>query len=283
MKPYNKLNKQDKENIIKNYNNGFCIPQVAKKLGVSQRSVPRVLRENNIYTLRKNRYTLNEDYFEKINTEQKAYILGFMLADGYVNNKTNYIVIQLKEDDLKLLEDIAKAINYTGEIRYIPPQESRYSNYGCYRLAFSSKKIALDLYRHGLYKGKSLTINKLPSVPQDLKRHLIRGIFDGDGSIIVTPHTIQKYEPSPTFSIICTPEIANEIKQYFVEKAKSTSGYIKQSKTKELVYLEIRGNHNLLKIYHELYDDASIYLKRKYEKFNTIRPLREETLVSKSV
>lgn len=283
MKAYNKLTEQDKQRIIDEYWKGTKFSQINEILGVSRRSVSRVLKENGVQTRRKNRYTLNEDYFEEIDSEEKAYILGFMLADGYVDIATNYVVIQLTEGDLQLLEDIAKAINFTGEIKYVPPQKNRFSKLGCYRLAFSSKKMVEDLYRHGLYKGKSLTIDKLPDVEMKLKRHLIRGLFDGDGSITTFENSKQKYEPSPTFTILCTKPIADEVANYFKEYANTTSGYIQQSKTKELVYFSIRGNKNLLNIYHELYDGSSICLERKKKKFNMIRPLREETPVCKSV
>lgn len=281
MKPYNMLTEQDKQDIVSHYNAGTYIPQIAKTLRISERGVSRVLKEANIYTLRKNRYTLNEDYFSNIDTERKAYILGFMAADGYVDER-NYIVVQLVEEDLSLLEAIAKEIEFTGEIRYIPPQANRFSTKGCYRLAFSSAAMARDLHSLGLRRGKSKCLESLPQVEESLVRHMIRGYFDGDGSITVTKHTTQKYAPSPTLSIIATVSVLEEIRSHMVDNCGMTGGYIKDSRTEEMKYLEVRGNKNALKIYHYLYDNATIYLDRKHEKFRQIRPLREATRVSKS-
>ena len=281
MKPYNMLTEQDKLDIISHYNAGMYIPQVAETLQVSERGVSRVLKEANIYTLRKNRYTLNEHYFSRIDTERKAYLLGFIAANGYVDER-NYIVIQLTEEDLPLLQEIANEIEFTGDIRYIEPQANRFSTKGCYRLAFSSQTMANDLYKLGLSRAKSKHLESLPQVDESLMRHLVRGYFDGDGSITVTKHTTQKYAPSPTLSIIATLGVLKEIRLHMIEKCGMTGGYIKGSRTEEMKYLEIRGNKNALKIYHYLYDNASIYLDRKHEKFRQIRPLREATCVSKS-
>ncbi|ALP91774.1 hypothetical protein ATN24_16965 [Clostridium butyricum] len=64
----------------------------------------------------KNRYVLNENYFNEINTEAKAYILGFIYADGFVGNE-NFNNIVIAVNDLEILEFIVKEIEFTGEIR----------------------------------------------------------------------------------------------------------------------------------------------------------------------
>ena len=86
-KSYKELSNLDKEEILNYYykykNENF--KTIAKKLNVSQRSVPRVLQEYGVNTRLKNRYVIkNENYFENIDTEFKAYALGFIYADGFV-------------------------------------------------------------------------------------------------------------------------------------------------------------------------------------------------------
>lgn len=98
--PYNRLSEYDKQNIINCYyaNRKTDFKGLSNLLNVSERSVSRVLKEANINTKRINRYRLNESFFNKIDTEQKAYILGLLFADGYIGDEHfNNIVLQLKD------------------------------------------------------------------------------------------------------------------------------------------------------------------------------------------
>lgn len=78
IKDYRNLSDYDKDKIEEFYykNKEYKFSELAKALNVSKRSVSRVLTERNINTKRKNRYTLNENYFGNIDSEEKAYILG---------------------------------------------------------------------------------------------------------------------------------------------------------------------------------------------------------------
>lgn len=78
IKDYRNLSDYDKDKIEEFYykNKEYKFSELANALNVSKRSVSRVLTERNINTKRKNRYTLNENYFGNIDSEEKAYILG---------------------------------------------------------------------------------------------------------------------------------------------------------------------------------------------------------------
>lgn len=75
-KNYNELNNYDKKYIVEYYykNKEINMDNIAQNLNISRRSLSRVLKESNTNTKLKNRYTLNEYYFNKIDTEAKAYI-----------------------------------------------------------------------------------------------------------------------------------------------------------------------------------------------------------------
>ncbi|KPU43444.1 hypothetical protein OXPF_28850 [Oxobacter pfennigii] len=187
--PYNKLLELDKKRIIENYykNRKIEFKGLSDLLNVSERSISRVLKEANINTKRLNRYRLNENYFNKIDTERKAYILGLIYADGYVGDEHfNNIVLQLK--DRELIQKVADEIEYDGEIRISKKGGFKNSQVG-HVLNFSSKQMADDLRRIGLYPNKSLTVSNLPNIEESLIRHFIRGYFDGDGSIVLSKHS----------------------------------------------------------------------------------------------
>jgi hypothetical protein len=132
---YLQLNTQQKQAILIAFQSGEECRAIPELVGVSGRSVARVLADFGVNTKRKNRYTLNENYFDNIDTPIKSYLLGLMAADGCVTDK-NYIV--LESIDRELVELLAKEIEYSGEIREI--DRSPYQPH--YRINFSSQRLA---------------------------------------------------------------------------------------------------------------------------------------------
>lgn len=188
-KSYNKLDLEDKKRIINFYynNKSICFKGISDVLEVSARSISRVLQEANINTRLKNRYTLNEKYFTNIDCQEKAYLLGFIYADGFVGDKNhNNIVISINDRDL--LEEISKLLEFTGTIRRTSKGGFENSKEGV-SLNFSSTIMAKRLRQIGLYPNKSLTLTKFPKIDKSLERHFIRGYFDGDGSIYLSHNT----------------------------------------------------------------------------------------------
>ena len=277
--PYNKLTDKDKRDILKTYFNriDLTIPKISNYLNISARAVARVLKDNNVDTAKLNRYTLNEDYFKDIDTEEKAYILGLLFADGFVGDeKHNNIVIQLHKDDKYMLQNIANAIDFTGEIRETK-SSGGFSKNGKtnFSLNFSSKTMAKHLRDYGIVVKRSETMTTLPNVPSHLINHFIRGYFDGDGTISKSIKTsyhelssgIKKYEYSNyTFSIIGTRSFLECI----VKEMGLTKYQFKNSKNENMVYLESRAKSEMPKIYDYLYKDSTIKLQRKFDKFNEI-------------
>ena len=264
MKPYNRLTDEDKKNIVEEYYNKkeYTKKELAEYCNVSIRAVARVLKENGINTKLKNKYTLDENYFETIDTEEKAYWLGFLYADGYVgNDKYNNIVIGLCEKDKKHLENFKKSINYSGDIRIKKNSGGYKTKHEGVVINFSNKKMASDLRKLGLYPGKSTTMKDMPDIPDNLYRHFIRGYFDGDGSI---SHIIRndKYKGHRfIMTMIGTIDFLNKISEKLPIKT-----YKKLcSKTTNMQYLRCQDKEDMKKLYHYFYDDSTIHLDRKYE------------------
>ena len=285
-KNYNNLDLEDKKKIIDFYynNKSICFGEISNILDVSSRSVSRVLKEANINTRLKNRYTLNENYFNKIDCQEKAYILGFIYADGFVGDERhNNIVISIK--DRELLEEIANLLDFTGTIRKTSKGGFENSKEG-FSLNFSSSIMANRLREIGLYPKKSLTLIRFPEIRKDLERHFIRGYFDGDGSIYLSHNTsyhiingsIKKYiYPTYCFSILGTFEFLKEIEF----RANFKFSKIKDTKTKEIKSLEICAKKEFDYIFKYLYNDSTIKLQRKYEKWNLIKSAFIEKSIKK--
>lgn len=283
MKAYNKLTEQDKNNILAEYYNGVDFKSIHQRLDVSERSVSRVLKEFGVNTARKNRYTLDEHYFDNIDTEVKAYILGFIYADGYVGDEsTNNVVISVTREDRHLLHRIAAEMDFrNAPIRDAEKGGSFEGSKPKTVLNFSSEIMTKRLREIGLYPNKSMTISLLHDIPERLMRHFIRGYFDGDGCIGVYKNTrsyttsdgvIKVYEyDKPSFSIIGTEQFLINLGEHI-----PVSCSIDNSKTPEMKYLCCSGKSNAQKLFKYLYNDCSICLYRKHTKWHGIIGVDEE-------
>ena len=270
-KSYLQLNKEEKDYFIKLYyeNTHLTVKQIGDTLGLSKRCTMSIFKEYNINSKRKNRYTLDENYFEEINTQQKSYILGLIYADGYVGNE-KFNNISLTQKEYKLLYEVKKELEFTGRIRLGNKGGFENSKPG-YVLNFSSEKVANDLRKLGLYPKKSLTIDKIPNIRDELKRHFLRGYFDGDGSISKYIHKFKKTNKEYSYvkgkmCIIATEKMLEDfIKTFNIEHY-----YISQSKTKEMKYIQIESKKELKRIYNLMYRDCCICNMIKKEKWDNL-------------
>ena len=122
-----------------------------------------------------------------------------------------------------------------------------------------SAKMVRDLIDKRCIPNKSLLL-QFPStekVPEEFQRDLIRGYFDGDGSIIVG-------NSSPSMNFTGTYEFLSVVR----EKLGIISKVKKDTRTEGNTYvLTTRGTPIITRTFHYLYDDAERYLERKYNKF----------------
>lgn len=129
-------------------------------------------------------YSLNECYFEKIDTREKGCVLGFIYADGCVdqNNRRYSLSFGQQTRDREILEYIKECLGYSGPIRYDQLSKLNEQIYYCDRLKISSKKLIKDLNKHGVTPRKSLIL-EAPQIEQEFIGSFIRGYFDGDGHV----------------------------------------------------------------------------------------------------
>lgn len=174
--------------IIDTYLAGSSITGTAKELGHSPTTVSRILEEAGIsrpqsgYYSRK--YAVNEKFFTCIDSEEKAYWLGFLAADG--NVISNKISLELSVKDKGHIHKFRKALESEHPIT-VKDNVGSFSN-GKSQLAcigINSKKMVQDLSHFGIIPNKTFIVTPpAPGlIPNHLLRHYWRGEFDGDGSI----------------------------------------------------------------------------------------------------
>jgi len=258
--------------IIDLYNTGLSCQKIANQLNVSESFISKKLKELNI-TKRSNsnyrRRAWNENFFTKIDNEEKAYWLGFLYADGCVHDKPNgQKLITLVVKDKEVVEKFIKALNGNFEVK-------QYKDiYGVY---LTSKIMFNDLCKLGCVPRKSLIL-KFPMINSKHISHFIRGYFDGDGSVF-TYKRKGKIKSSESIGVgICgTEELLNTLIQY------APINVPKKDKRKlgNIWYSSTSGPNKALAFYNYLYQDATVWLDRKKNKFeNYFKERGSETTIS---
>lgn len=240
---------------ITDYKNGMSIVPIAKKYGLTVSVLRNYFKKLNIYKNEKPRYVANYNFFENIDTERKAYWLGFIYADGCVKNK-NSLTIGIHKKDIELLIQFKKDIEASHLFSYDKRNQVR--------ITISNDKLYSDLNKAGVVprKTKILTFPDVNILPFDLRPHFIRGYFDGDGCICI-------HKKSKIVSFVGTENFLIEIRNIFHKELKltKTKFYVRRPETPIIKNIVWSGNTNAKKIFNYLYKDANIFLNRKYQKF----------------
>lgn len=208
----------------------------------------------------------NDTYFDCIDTETKAYLLGFMYADGYISStpiddtkEKNVYTIELtiQSQDVEILELMKKEFKTP---RPILKCKGNHNNERV-RLIVNSMHMWNILNNYGCTPRKSLT-EKFPDESifenKSLIRHFIRGYFDGDGCITNN----NKYV---VFHMMGTYDFLSKVQDYFPEK-NMTIFHNHNNESEEIRFIKCSGE-KAIKILKYLYNDSTIYLSRKYKQF----------------
>lgn len=236
---------------------GMSLTKFCKENAISRTHFTKFLKECNVPIINKqNESRMNSDIFENIDSNEKAYWLGFLYADGYISNKETKIELALKEEDHEHLIKFAKFLEYTGKIEYKSKTKA-------YRISFRSKKMKNDLISKGCIPNKSKVL-KFPTyeiVPKEHIKSFIRGYIDGDG-YIGNDGKYLRMNILGTEDMILGIIKELELREVKIRKAnKDGADEIKQVEWKGL-YLK--------KILDDLYKDSDVYLERKYNKYKTL-------------
>lgn len=260
------------EKIISFYLSGKDTYQTAKEYKCSQTFVTNILKKNNItrrsthsYTTR---YISNENFFDVIDCENKAYFLGLMYADGnnYIKGCHSYeISIKLQEQDKIILETFRDLISPKSEVKIKPDKSTPNIHY---QLKINSKKMSKQLSDLGCVPNKSLILEFPQFIDAKLIVHFIRGYFDGDGSIYNKKPKKTGYI-NYAWQITSTNMFNNKVKSIIEDLLKvHCSQSLSRPKTNKITTtLSVGGNLQVMKVLDWLYKDATIYLPRKYEKY----------------
>ena len=245
--------------IINKYlNENYTLKQLGKEFNCSYPTIRNLLNKHKIKSRgNKQGYPRDEFYFNKIDTEEKAYWLGFLYADGCVHSNNYEISVNITDKEhIEKFKTAIKAFNHN----ITETQDKRFKNAKTlYQFSIKDKQLHQDLIKWGCIPQKSLLINKIPNIPRDYVSHFLRGYFDGDGSL----HYLQSTN-NYRISFIGTKDFLNDI-----QKELQTNVSLQSNIAGKAYVLQISGRKQIERILNYLYNNSkeNNRLNRKYQKY----------------
>lgn len=263
--------------IIKEY---FATPetersltQLHKKYGVKRQTIAKYLKQDGFEVVnQQNRLRCNEHVFDVIDTEEKAYWLGFLYADGNISSNGHRLEVILAIKDVDHLEKFRKFLNLETKVRI-----AKNSGKGEFiaRLSVRNKNIWTQLNNKGCVPKKSLILqfpNENVFANKNLIYDFIRGYCDGDGCL-----SMRKYKTKIKTDVSF---VGTEMFLVGLEKFLNIKGYVGSKNSKnydnkafELKYASVKAR----KVARLLYENSNIYLDRKYKIYENFCRYEEES------
>lgn len=266
----NKISKGEISKISTDFMEGYTILGLAKKYNHTESTIKKYLE---LYGYQidhtcKLIQGLNHNFFKIIDTEEKAYLLGFFAADGTINKKGNGMAILIQSRDKEILDFYKQAFNSKNEYYYYPAKQKTHQDR--LKILISSYINKQNLINLGFPCRKTYNMFALPNTIMDksLWHHFIRGYFDGDGSIIVPTVNSRNTVFKITSSNITFLEFCYDL----FKQLGCINLRIETAKNNLAATLVVRNKKSIIKIREYLYKDANFYLKRKHEKIFSVLP-----------
>ena len=259
------ITQEQRDKMVSDYLLGKSSIQAAKQFGLSSECCTRELLKRGIQPRGYYKYKINHDIFETIDSEEKAYWLGFIVADGNISK--DMLSISLKWSDLPHLEKFKKFCASEHPIRFVETVVGDKTHQKC-RIDIGNKKIVSDLLKLGVTPRKTFTYQcDLSFLPESLVRHFWRGVFDGDGCIAKTCENKRgrkgiKWQAMLTGNQFVLDKYDRFIKSYI--KTESTVK-LNSNASGKTYYHSVGGIEKIQDYLKVLYRDATIYLDRKYD------------------
>lgn len=261
--------------IIRLYISGLSLLETGKKVGLAPSTISYHLKKQNI-KLRTSTETaqlpINETYFDQIDSEQKAYWLGFMMADGSVYNTS--VCLKLAYKDIEHIKKFKQALKSKHKVGIGYDGPHKYA-----ALRFKSKYMTKMLQKYNIVNNKSGK-EILPNITQDLIKHYIRGYIDGDGWLLDRVADRKTFRLNFTLGFITgNLEFLQTIQIIFNEILDIPNGgtiRMYKSKAYPTYGLEYYGNNQVLLLSSWLYQDSTVYLDRKYKQYKKLQKQQQD-------
>ena len=225
----------------------------------------------------------NNDFFKNIDSEIKAYLLGFYLGDGSISlpneKRIRYdLRISVSEKDiyiLKLFQEYISpesSIRLTSKAKISKIREQYFYSNNQFGISINSKELCLTLDSYGYGQNKTYKEKHIPSIEDKFMNSFLRGYFDADGVCITGSYNRNDRKSNvkrvkTTFCITSKDKfILEDIQKYLLENL-DIDIKLYREKSKDVYNLKSACNPYLVKLYNYLYTGAEFYLERKKKSF----------------
>ena len=237
--------------IIQLYKQGLSAYQIMDRLKISSKFfVYNVLKKADIIRdyINCRHPNVNSGYFDKIDTHEKAYWLGFIFADGCVRDKRSGFTLAQHPKDIYVLQELAKVLNVKTKIGVNKqPLATLYVN---------NVQLKKALIHKGCVPRKSLILKPPLHLPKKFRMTFILGLFDGDGSIYIRKRPFLRF----CFDICGAKSLINWCKEVLQLPGKVT-------KHRSIYRIETTNLDAINRLYFLLYKNSKFNLKRKQDIF----------------
>lgn len=260
-----KIPKEKYDEIIDLYQNGMSLEKIGLKYEASRHAIKTVLNKMGVQTRddshKGRKYTINENYFDEIDTPNKAYILGLLYADGCNHRETNHVNLELQERDKDILDKIKVELE-TNKPLYFNELNKRSDQWqNAYRLNICNKHISETLEEKGVVPRKSLILEFPEWLPDEFLSHFLRGYMDGDGHIQCFTCRNASFASTENFCLAVQKRLNNIGIESHIHNTQN-----KENSTRILYIFKIS---NIIKFLDYIYKDAELYIQRKYDAYQT--------------
>ena len=260
--------KQYQEQIKQDYTTGVSKKEMETKYGLSRTQIRLALMGHYPFGERRlidvpRKHFFDYNYFNVIDTQDKAYWLGWLASDGSIKKNT----IEFTITDESVVQNLLTCVSGTMKIKK-SYKKNRIK--ACYSLYLNSKSMVEDLNKLGIVAKKAYrTI--IPDISKDLIPHFIRGYFEGDGCIYTNKNR-------NTFSIVsCSSQMLKQLESIFKNEnlIKKDRDYISWRKYKyndnQYGVISVENKTECLHVLDYIYKNANLKLERKYKKYQEIK------------
>lgn len=283
------LTLEQEKMIVNDYLNYTLHKIIKSKYNISNGCIQGILNRNKIRRINdlkrienRRKYKFDQGKFQNIDTEEKSYWLGYLMADGCVAKNMNTVSICSKD---KIT--IEKFRSFIGDTNIpILPSKNCAGLQNQSVIKINSRKMCFDLTKHGCTPQKAYRIY-IPNINKDLLNHFLRGYFDGDGCFYIRKdRNIWGNASITSCSNIILKQVQNLLKELNI--LRKNREYIRYtlSKNKKSKYgtINIGSIKEIVKFGDFLYNNATIFLQRKFERYLKFknRPFRIKKLKAKS-
>lgn len=247
---------------------GKTVPEISTLLGINKVTISSFLRTHGI-KLHPDKG--NVHYFDNIDSYAKAYIVGFIAADGALvkTKTTTTLTITIKYEDKAVLEFIKSEIGNEHKLQEIIRPSSFDSSKTIHHIRYtiSDRHITQALNKLGITSNKSLSMgNIIKNIPYEYRDAFIIGYFDGDGSITIrdgqysNDRGILCYDYSLYVQIRGTKDFLSGICNHL----KIDTTHIHQNDS--IPHLSFASKKDTYRLF-QCYKNLPFYYKRKHDKF----------------